>query len=252
MTRGNPQTRRRALVTGGAIRLGRAIALGLADAGFDVVIGYHRSRADARATVRALKARGAHAVALRADLRDAAAAHRLVAGAARALGGLDTLVNSAAGFARTPLVSATRAEWDALLDVNLRAAFLGTQAAVAHMPTGGHVVNIADAWARGAPAGWSAYAASKAGMETLTRVLAAELRSRAITVNCVAPGPVLKPERLPRARWRAITRGRARRPADVVRAVVRFATCAPSLTGRVATIAGGRSGTTARRRRAGR
>jgi len=66
-------------------------------------------------------------------------------------------------------VSATRAEWDALLDVNLRAAFLGTQAAVAHMPTGGHVVNIADAWARGAPAGWSAYAASKAGMETLTR-----------------------------------------------------------------------------------
>src|SRR5439155_310700 len=147
--------------TGGAIRLGRAIALGLADAGFDVVIGYHRSRADARATVRALKARGAHAVALRADLRDAAAAHRLVAGAARALGGLDALVNSAAG-------------------------------------------------------------------------------------------PVLKPERRPRARWRAITRGRAGRPADVVRAVVRYATCAPSLTGRVATIAGGRSGTTARRRRAGR
>src|SRR5207302_765551 len=149
--------------------------------------------------------------------------------AARALGGLDALVNSAAGFARTPLVSATRAEWDALLDVNLRAAFLGTQAAVTHMPTGGHVVNIADAWARGAPAGWSAYAASKAGMETLTRVLAAELRSRAITVNCVAPGPVLKPERLPRARWRAITRGRAGRPADGVRAVVRYAPGEPHL-----------------------
>ena len=123
---------------------------------------------------------------------------------------------------------------------------------VARMRAGGHVVNVGDGWARGAPAGWSAYAASKTGMETLTRVLAAELRSRAITVNCVAPGPVLKPERLPRARWRAITRGRAGRPADVVRAVVRFATCAPSLTGRVATIAGGRSGTTARRRRPGR
>jgi len=240
MTRRNPQTRRRALVTGGAIRLGRAIALGLADAGFDVVIGYHRSRADARATVRALKARGAHAVALRADLRDAAAAHRLVAGAARALGGLDALVNSAAGFARTPLVSATRAEWDALLDVNLRAAFFCAPAAVARMRAGSHDVNVGDAWARGAPAGWSAYAASKAGLEALTRVLAAELRPRGIAVNCVAPGPVLKPERLAPARWRAITRGRAARPADVVAAVVHFATCAPSVTGRVRDVRGRR------------
>src|SRR5207247_360228 len=82
-------------------------------------------------------------------------------------------------------------------------------------------------WARGAPAGWSAYAASKAGLEALTRVLAAELRPRGIAVNCVAPGPVLKPERLAPARWRAITRGRAARPAAVVAAVVHFATCAP-------------------------
>ena len=233
MTRPNPQTRRRALVTGGAVRLGRAIALGLADAGFDVAVGYHRSAAAARATVRALRRRGARAVALRADLGDAAAARRLVARAAGALGGLDVLVNSAAGFARTPLASTTRAQWNALLDVNLRAAFFGSQAAAARMRAGGHVVNVGDAWARGAPAGWSAYAASKAGLEALTRVLAAELRARAIAVNCVAPGPALKPERLAPARWRAITRGRAARPADVVRAVVGFATCAPSVTGRV-------------------
>src|SRR5881409_997962 len=131
MRRRKPQTRRRALVTGGAVRLGRAIALGLADAGFDVAVGYHRSAAAARATVRALRRRGAAAVALRADLREAAAARRLVAAAARALGGLDALVNSAAAFARTPLASAARAEWDALLDVNLRAAFFCAQAAVA-------------------------------------------------------------------------------------------------------------------------
>jgi NAD(P)-dependent dehydrogenase (short-subunit alcohol dehydrogenase family) len=223
-------------VTGGAVRLGRAIALGLADAGFDVAIAYHRSAAAARATVQDLRRRGAIAVALRADLRDAAAARRLVGGAAKALGGLDVLVNSAAAFARTPLASATRAEWDALLAVNLTAPFICAQAAVARMRAGGHIVNVGDAWARDAPAGWSAYAASKAGLEMLTRVLAAELRSRAIAVNGVAPGPVLKPARLPSARWRAITRGRAARAADVVAAVVRFATCAPSLTGRIATI----------------
>ena len=111
---------------------------------------------------------------------------------------------------------------------------------VARMRAGGHVVNVGDAWARGAPAGWSAYAASKAGLEALTRVLAAELRPRGIAVNCVAPGPVLKPERLAPARWRAITRGRAARPADVVAAVVTFATCAPSVTGRVRDVRGRR------------
>jgi len=190
--------------------------------------------------VRALRRRGAAAVALRADLRDAAAARRLVAAAAHALGGLDALVNSAAGFGRTPLATATRAEWDARLDVNLRAPFFCAQAAVARMRAGGHVVNVGDVWARDAPAGWSAYAASKAGLETLTRVLAAELRPRGIAVNCVAPGPVLKPERLAPARWRAITRGRAARPADVVAAVVTFATCAPSATGRVRDVRGRR------------
>src|SRR3989442_5243598 len=158
MTRRNPQTRRRALVTGGAVRLGRAIALGLADAGFDVALGYHRSAAAARATVRALRRRGAAAVALRADLREAAAARRLVAAAARALGGLDALVNSAAGFARTPLASAARAERDALLDVNLRAAFFCAQAAVARMPPGRPPANAGAPGAPRAPPGRSTHA----------------------------------------------------------------------------------------------
>src|SRR5207244_13212164 len=83
------------------------------------------------------------------------------------------------------------------------------------------------------------------GLEALTRVLAAELRPRGIAVNCVAPGPVLKPERLAPARWRAITRGRAARPADVVAAVVHFATCAPSVPGRVRDVRGRRPGAAA-------
>jgi NAD(P)-dependent dehydrogenase (short-subunit alcohol dehydrogenase family) len=241
MPRRQPQTRPRALVTGGAVRLGRAIALGLADAGFDVAIGYHRSATAARTTVRDLRRRGARAVALRADLRDAAAARGLVGDAARALGGLDALVNNAAGFARTPLATSAAADWRTLLALNMITPLVCTQAAAARMRDGGHIINVGDAWARTAPAGWSAYAASKTALETLTRALAAELRPHRIAVNCVAPGPVLKPPGLAPARWRVITRGRATRPRDVVAAVVRFATCPPTMTGRVRTV-------TARRR----
>src|SRR5262249_60851991 len=98
-------------------------------------------------------------------------------------------------------------------------------------------VNGAGGGAGGPPAGWWACAASKAGLEMLTRVLAAELRPRGIAVNGVAPGAVLKPARLAPARWRAITRGRSVRPADVVAAVVRFATCPATVTGNVRSIA---------------
>jgi len=164
-----------------------------------------------------------------------------VKAAARALGGLDVVVNNAAVLRRTPLSTATAADWDALVDVNLRAPFVCIQAAVSHMRDGGHIVNVADAWSHGAPAGWSAYAASKAGLEALTRVLAGELRPRRIAVNGVAPGPVLKPTQLPPARWRAITRGRSARVIDVVAAVVFFATCRPTVTGRIRVVRGRRS-----------
>jgi len=240
MTDPQRPSRRRALVTGGAIRVGRAIALGLANAGFDVAIAYGRSARAARATVAELRERGVHAVAIRADLRDGVAARRLVVGAARALGGLDVLVNNAAAFVRTPLATTTPAAWDAVLAVNVITPLVCARAAVACMTRGGHVINIGDAWARGAPAGWSVYAASKTALETVTRALAAELRPRGVAVNCVAPGPVLKPERLPAHRWRAITRGRAARLDDVVAAVVRLATSPSHVTGRVVTVTGRR------------
>jgi NAD(P)-dependent dehydrogenase (short-subunit alcohol dehydrogenase family) len=231
--------RPRALVTGGAIRVGRAIALALADAGFDVAIAFHRSAADARRTLEELRRRGANARAFRADLRDAEAARSLVARASRALGGLDVLVNSAALFYRTPLATATRAQWDQLLDLNLRSAFFCTQAAVPRMKHGGHVVNVGDVITRLTRPGWAAYTVSKAGIEALTRALAAELRPARIAVNCVAPGAVLKPDRLPAARWRAISRGHAGTPADVAAAVVFFATCPTYVTGQVLSVDGG-------------
>jgi NAD(P)-dependent dehydrogenase (short-subunit alcohol dehydrogenase family) len=231
----------RALVTGGAIRVGRAIALALADAGFDIAIGFHRSAAAARQTVGELRGRGATAAAIPADLRDPRAARTLVAAAARALGGLDVLVNSAALFYKTPLATATPAQWDQLLALNLRAAFFCTQAAAARMTRGGHVVNVGDVITRVARPGWAAYTASKAGLEALTRTLALELRAQRIAVNCVAPGAVLKPDALPAARWRAITRGHVGRAADVTAAVIFFATCPRYVTGQVLAVDGGES-----------
>ena len=226
-------------MTGGAIRLGRAIALALADAGFDVAIAFHRSTAEARRTVDDLRQHGASACAIRADLRDARAARPLVAQAARALGGLDVLVNSAALFYRTPLATATPAQWNVLIDLNVRAAFFCTQAAAARMAPAGHIVNVGDVITRLAHPGWAAYTVSKAGIEALTHALAAELRPRRIAVNCVAPGAVLKPDWLPAARWRAITRGHAGAPEDVAAAVVFFATCPVYVTGQVLSVDGG-------------
>jgi NAD(P)-dependent dehydrogenase (short-subunit alcohol dehydrogenase family) len=228
-----------ALVTGGAVRVGRAIALGLAHAGMDVAIAYHRSAPEARATVRDLEAAGARAVAVRADLARPRAAAALVAAATRALGGFDVLVNSAAVFHRTPLATLTRAQFDHLLQVNLRAPVFCAQAAAARMAPGSHIVNIGDVIVSLARPGWLAYTLSKAGVSALTRALAAELRPRRIAVNCVAPGAVLKPEAMTDARWRRISRGHAGRPEDVAAAVVFFATCPAYVTGQVLHVDGG-------------
>ena len=125
-----------ALVTGGAVRVGRVIALTLARAGADVAIGYRGSVAAAHATVADLRALGVHAVALRADIGRPAAARALVDHAARRLGRLDILVNNAAVFLRTPLADTTAAQWDRILGVNLRGAFFCAQAAARLMPRG--------------------------------------------------------------------------------------------------------------------
>src|SRR5262245_17319070 len=235
--------RRRALVTGGAIRVGRGIALALARCGIDVAIGYHRSVDDARQTLRELEAAGARAVAIRADLAVPLAARRLVSEAARALGGLDILVNNAAVFARTPLASVTPVIYDRFLNLNLRGAFFCAQAAAALMPTGsGHIVNISDIavykrWPHYIP-----YTLSKAGVVALTRTLAATLRPQRIAVNCVAPGAVLRPPGFSLARWRRVTGGHEGSVDDVASAVVFFATCSSYITGQVLSVDGGEGG----------
>ena len=227
-------------MTGGAIRVGRAIAVALARAGMDVAIGYHRSGRAARRAVAELRAAGARATAIRGDLADATSARRLVGKAARALGGLDVLVNSAARYERAPFTATTPAQYNRLLDLNLRGVFFCSQAATRLMRRrGGHIVNIGDGAAGRARPDYIPYTLSKVGIEALTRGLAAALRSRGIAVNCVAPGTVLRPASFPRARWRKLTRGREESVADVAAAVVFFATCPRYITGQTLAVDGG-------------
>ncbi len=220
--------------------MGRGIALALARAGMDIAIGYYRSAADARKTVADIKALGVRAVALRANLGNPRGARRLVTAATAALGGLDVLVNSAALFHRTPFATTTPAQYDALLDVNLRGAFFCAQAAAVAMGRrGGHIINIGDIAADNPFPGYIPYTLSKAGIVALTRGLAVALRPQRIAVNCVAPGAVLKPTGFPLARWKAITRDYEGSVDDVAAAVTFLAMCPRNITGQVLRVDGG-------------
>ena len=226
-------------MTGGAVRVGRAIALALAREGADVAIGYLRSASAAATTVCEIEALGVRAVALRADLAKPAEARRLVERAARALDGLDLLVNNAAIFVRTPFMATTPAQFDRLIAVNLRGAFFCAQAAARAMGRrGGRIVNIADVGAVRAWPGYIPYGISKAGVAMLTKGLAA-----AIQVNAVGPGVVLLPEGFPRGVKQKITAripmGRHGAPDDVAEAVCFFATCPRYITGQLLFVDGG-------------
>lgn len=186
---------RAALVTGAGRRVGQAIALGLAEAGCDVAVHFHGSRDGAESSARQVRERGRRAVVLLADLRDAAAARALAPQAAAGLGGrLDILVNSAAIMVRQRLEDVTPESWDETMDLNLRAAFFVAQGAVPLLRAArGRIINLADVagfepWPQYIP-----HCASKAGVVMLTRALAAALAPD-VTVNAIAPGPVLLPD----------------------------------------------------------
>jgi pteridine reductase len=184
---------RRALVTGGAVRVGRAISLALGKAGYDVAIHY-ASSSDAASEVRkAIREGGGHAASLHANLLKPLEAENLVARAAAELGGLDLLVNNAAIFPHARPEAVSVDEWDEVFALNTRAPFLCSRAAAAVMRNRGSIVNVADS---GVDEGWPGYAtylASKAALVSLTRSLARAWAPR-VRVNAVAPGPVLLPD----------------------------------------------------------
>lgn len=183
---------KRALVTGGSKGIGAAIALGLARAGADVVIGHFRDGPKAEATVAAISDLGRRAHAIDADVSTEVDAIRLVATATGHLGGLDILVACAGINKPTPLLEATVEDFDRIVGVNLRGVFLvGREAArvMTRQGTGGRIINIASELAYLGRGGVSIYCASKGGVLSLSRSWAREL-SPHILVNAIAPGPI--------------------------------------------------------------
>lgn len=232
---------RRALVTGGAVRVGRAIALALGRAGYDVAVHYHGSAEAADEVVGTLREAGREAGAFRADLSDPDAIPDLVEAAARRLGGLELLVNSAAIFPRARPEDVTLESWERVFAVNARAPFLCAREAAARMGEGGSIVNIADVAAFEGWPTYAPYAATKAAVVSLTRSLALAWAPR-LRVNAVAPGPVLLPPGSTgedRRRAAANTAlGRLGTPEDVADAVL-FLDGAGFITGEVVRVDGG-------------
>jgi len=183
-----------ALVTGAGRRLGRAMARALAGRGMTVAVHHHASAEGAAELRHEIVAGGGKAACFAADLTDAAAAAELPRRVAAELGGLDVLVNSAAVMHRLSFEDTTPAQYDAVLDLNLRSVFFVTQgAAPALRAAHGKVVNLADLSGLEPWPGFAAHSVSKAGVVMLTRVLARALAPD-VTVNAIAPGPVLVPE----------------------------------------------------------
>ena len=234
------------LVTGGAIRVGRAIVEGLAADGATVAVHHHGSASEARALVAELRSRGRRAEAFRADLTDDAQLATLVADVERTLGPIEVLVNSAAQFTRAPFLDTDGSMLDAEWRLNARAPFLLTRAVARGMleRREGVVVNVLDIGGALVPwRNYSAYCMTKAAMQMLTQVLALELAPH-VRVNGVAPGTVLPPESLGAQEREQL---RARIPlqrfgtAEAVAATVRFLITGPDfVTGQVIAVDGGR------------
>lgn len=183
-----------ALVTGAGSGIGRVIGLRFAQAGACVALHYRESESGARETANEIKSQGGRAEIVRADLRDAAAAQRIVDHTVNTLGGLDILINNAGSYPVTPLLQVTPDEWRAVLAANLDSVHFCTQAAARIMRQrgGGAVVNIASIEALNPAPGHAHYNAAKSGVLMYTRTAARELGADGIRVNAVSPGLIWK------------------------------------------------------------
>ena len=232
-----------ALVTGGARRVGKAIALALADRGADIVVHYNSGAVQADETARELRARGVRVAIVQGDLSHVDVAQSLPQQAQTLLGRLDIVINSAAMMLRTPMGEVAPDEWDLMFALNLRAPFFVAQAAAPLMQAdGGVIVNIADLAAYETWPAYVPHGITKAGVVQMTRALARAL-APAVRVNAVAPGAVLLPDE-----WDAVAADRlaATTPLrrigsadDVAQAVV-FLCEAGYVTGDVIIVDGGR------------
>lgn len=232
-----------ALVTGGAVRVGRALTLGLACAGYDIAINYNTSEAEALDASRAVADIGQRALILPGDVSRLEDANRIAAAVGEELGRLDLLVNNASLFRSARLLEIGEDEWDRVMAVNVKGPFLMVRATAELLTrTRGRVVNLVDLSAFQPWVEHAHHSVSKAALLHLTRVMARALAPR-IRVNAIAPGAVLLPEdydeaKRERSRQEAAL-GTLGSPEDVVRTVL-FLERSPFITGEVIVVDGGR------------
>lgn len=238
----NP-THKTALITGGAIRVGKAITLALARAGANVVINYNSSSQAADETAAAARALGVQALAVQADIADPAQIERLVQRADSELGGVDILVNSASLFQATPFPTADYSGWERVTAIGIDGPYYLTNAIAPGMLKKGEgvIVNIVDLSAWEPWPDFIAHSVSKAALMAMTKQWALEL-APAVRVNAVAPGPVLAPpdytpQHIESVRRRTLLE-RWGSPEDVAEAVLYFVR-AGYVTGDILFIDGG-------------
>jgi NAD(P)-dependent dehydrogenase (short-subunit alcohol dehydrogenase family) len=234
---------RAALVTGGAHRLGRAIALALSEAGFHVAIHCHRSVAAAHDLASEIRAEGRHATVLQADLAAEPEVERLLPTAATALGPIGVLVNNASTFLRDEWHDANRASWDAHLEPNLRAPFVLMQHFARDLPgdAQGVIVNMLDQRVWSITPHFVSYTVSKFALWGLTQAMALALAPR-IRVNGIGPGPALPNANQTPAQFAAqsasVPLGHGPSPDEVAYAVLAILSL-PTMTGQMVALDGG-------------
>ena len=234
-----------ALVTGAARRVGKAIALALAERGTHVVITYHRSGAEAQATLREIEARGVQGLALQGNITHNSDVDGIVRQVIARFGRIDILVNNASNYYKTPFETLTEEQWDDLVGTNLKGTFLVSKRVGDEMlkSGAGKIINLAD-WAGFRPyRDYIPYCVAKAGVIALTSALAKTLAPH-IQVNAVAPGPVLLPEdfseRLRESIVQATPLKRIGTPDDVAQTVVFLVEGSDFITGAIIPVDGGR------------
>jgi len=231
-------------ITGGARRLGRAIALAMAHAGANIAFTFRSSADGAKQTLQEIKAAGVQALALECDLRDANSARNAVMSVLEQFGQIDVLVNNAGVFQTANFEEITIEQWDEVFAVNVRAPFLVSKDCIPALRTArGRIINLGSLGAEKPWATHAHYCSSKAALHMLTQVMAKALAPE-IAVNCVAPGMIdsggeeKDPELLQRLAAHTPMKKNGT-PQDVVNAVMYFATAPHFITGQVLTVDGG-------------
>ena len=232
-----------ALVTGAAHRLGRALALSLARQGYAILLHFHHSAEKAAATADEIRSTGVPVYLAQADLTDANGLASLFSVLDSLPNQLRVLVNSAAIMQRADVRTLSAADWDATLALNLRVPFLIAQQAAKRMADGGLIVNVTDAGTAKAWTGFPAYTVSKAGLESLTCLLAKAYAPK-IRVNAIAPGLVLPSENVTSEEWeKLVARLPLKHPASLedVAVALEFLLKNESVTGQTIVVDGGYS-----------